>query len=1127
MSQLDELLARSRAPANYKNRKHFTLSREKAIEKQREFALRNPKTYVLEIIQGAIFAGATYMAVDARKHDILIAWVGAPPLSRDELENLTDYLFASNKDKRVRHLRQLAVGINAIFNQRPKSIRLESGADGSCIRLEMGPDGKASIGEVENPIEGTYLIAEFDGGWMGRFGFGSSQWTDVGKLIEDRCLYTPVPILLNGNAPFGFRATRNIEIFGARDQEQFDEGERRGVVALHSSTRAPRGFRIVVGGVWIMDKELGEMSDQQLVGVICDDSLRKTADHATIVEDEAYLRMLHAAQPHTTALIRRALNAAYVPPVLPPVPPEEEEENPASPAPAKVTAEPVPEVIPMVGARGTTSMQKLLGSDDQEPVFWCTAEVARAIEEARVADALRFPFRLLVLTEGQAYGLGRDLPQLGLHHLDKPNSIDVILKMMERGIEIRTVTVPLPNGVMQVRLHRRGRVPSWGNGRPGTPILIRRRGRSVDMGSVDGNRVYLNKVEPRQLKFTLGLPRLSLVIESDERDFAFTDEVAGKALTAAWQVAAPEHDEPDEDLLAALLGHEAQPQFAEDPHPVGQQRHPDAEVVLGAALPPSWPSRLRHVPLAQTPEGPLTLERFLEVVRHNEVAWVRDQAEVDRMVGLERRFGFGHIARYGVDEPPLFAVAHVGSRWIWVKNARFFDEGTHFTHLVYVAPHLGVRSEDHTYEQLEQPARMLLAVKRRDAPHRDLTEAWEMLYQGLRRLELENLWPQQADPARVDRARSLGRLALLHLATRVEGALDDAVLLPSDGGARWSIQRLRNDPKARVSAANGVVVAEPTTFCLLFQAYRAVSPRGQVRLRYDDHPDVWRSLAETSSEGWLLRTEITEVRLKGWLGLRKPYDATAGILLRTTGTLLGLPELERRIPCHGLLWPTGGSDRLTEGERQLLQLAGLRMYAQLVDLLKGRLDPASAKAARLYAWVFCHRAHTRGRLTGTALQLARQVEVFSEDGRTWGTLDRWLETPAGRRPDPPPEIALPEAPADDVPAHEGIQGPTLSALADRLNEILPHGLAVEVRAGDLGVRTAPVAVVARGPTAELTVELNTERSFVADAVKGEGPARELLLLEMARKLAQWGDGVGESLSLVPLQQMLLSQRFED
>lgn len=1122
MSQLDELLARSRAPGAFKNRRHFTLSREKAIEKQREFALRDPRGYVLEIIQGAIFAGATYMAVDARKNDILIAWVGAPMLKKEELENLFDYLFASRTDKRIRHMVQLAVGINALIQRKPRSIRLESGQDGRCIRLEMDADGRnASIGEVENPIEGTYLIAEFGGGWMARFGFTSSQETNVETLIEQKCLYTPVPILLNGNAPFGFRATRNIEIFGSRDQVQFDEGERRGVVAVHTSSKAPLGFRMVVGGVWIAQHRLEAVSDQPLVGVICDDGLRKTADQGDIVQDERYLRMLHAVQPHATTLIRRAVDASYVPPVLPAVAPEEEVDVEAPTGPEIVYA-PVPDVIPMVGPRGTTSLSRLENAGD-EPIFWCTPETSKELE-GDVADPLRFPFRLLVLEEGQANQVGRDHPEIALHRLNAPTDIDFVLRVMERGVEIRRVSVPLDGGVLQVRLHLQGRLPAWGNGRRGTPVLLRRRGKTIATGAIDETRVFFTHLPAYELSLQLGLPRLSLVLDTDSDELPFDDEVARQALAAAWRVAAPENDAPDPDLLAALLGHEAQPQFAEDPHPVGREHHPDARVVLGAALPPSWPVRLRSVPLIDVHTGPLDLDGYLALVQTGEVAWVRDAESLARMRPLEERFGFGHLAQHGVDELPLFAVAHVGARWTWVKDDRFFSSGTPFTHLVFVAPNFGARTHDRAYELVAQPAKELLAVKRRDAPDLDLEEAWRLLYEGVKRLELENLWSRRVSVSRLDRARSVGRLALFHLTGLVEGAEDDPVLLPSDGGARWSTKRLRHDPTARISAANGVVVAEPTTFCLTYGSYQAIAPNREVDLRYDDHPDVWRSLAETSGEGWLLRTEIQEVRLKGWLGLRMPYDATCGILLRTTGSLMALPELDERIPAHGLLWPTHGHHLLTEGERQLLQLAGLRMYAQLVDLLRGRLDPERAHAARLYAWVFCHRAHRRGRLSGTALQLARQVEVFGEDGRTWGTLDRWLDTPAARRPAPPAEVVLPEPVEEEERPQDLVKGPQLSALQHRLEEILPPGLEIEVQAGELG-RGAIVDTVSSGR--RIGLRLNVQAGLVSEGIAREGASRELLLLEMARKLSQWGRAAGEELPLPRLQQMLLSQRFED
>ena len=135
MSQLDDLLARSRSPGKFVERRRFTLSREKAIEKQREFALRHPRQYVLELVQAAVFAGATYIAIDTRPHTMLVAWVGGKPLGGKQVENLLDYLFADRGDPEIRHLVQLAVGVNAILQRRPRTLRIESGDGDSAIRM--------------------------------------------------------------------------------------------------------------------------------------------------------------------------------------------------------------------------------------------------------------------------------------------------------------------------------------------------------------------------------------------------------------------------------------------------------------------------------------------------------------------------------------------------------------------------------------------------------------------------------------------------------------------------------------------------------------------------------------------------------------------------------------------------------------------------------------------------------------------------------------------------------------------------------------------------------------------------------------------------------------------------------
>lgn len=290
MSQLDAVVARARAPGQFVEERRFVLSREKAVAKQREFTLRHPSQAVLELIQGAVFAGATTIAVETHADSLMVAWVGAPAFTEDQLENWLDYLFADRGAEAMRPFVQLAVGLNALLQRNPKVLRVESGGNGQGVRMDLDKHGNVRIGAIPDPPEATYVFVEFSRGWFPRF--SSADYTREQHLVEERCLYTPVPILLNGGAPFGYRGSRHIEIFGADHQQHFDDGQRRGVVAITSNTRASVGFRIVVGGVWINTLSLEELSPHTLLGVICDDRLRKTADHADIVQDRRYVAEL-------------------------------------------------------------------------------------------------------------------------------------------------------------------------------------------------------------------------------------------------------------------------------------------------------------------------------------------------------------------------------------------------------------------------------------------------------------------------------------------------------------------------------------------------------------------------------------------------------------------------------------------------------------------------------------------------------------------------------------------------------------------------------------------------------------------------------------------------------------------
>lgn len=1112
MSQLDDLLSRSRAPGRFVERRAFTLSREKAIEKQREFALRHPRQYLLELIQGAVFGGATYLAIDTRPHALLVAWVGGRTLAANELEGLFDYLFADRGDARWRHLVQLAIGINAILQRRPRTLRLESGDGVTAVRLDLDAEGRGTMGVPEEPIAGTYLYAEYGAGWFSRFVSGGP--TVEQALVEERCLYTPVPILLNGSAPFGYRGGRHVEVFGAELQESFDEGGRRGVIAVHTNERAPTGFRIVVGGVWITTLPLAELSDRPLVGVVCDDRLRKTADQSDIVQDDRYVELLHALQPVATRLLRQE-RPGYRPPRLPPIPERVEPLPDAPPAPA---AEALPEWIPCLSPREPVRTADLGHATDPEtPWFWLDPS-RRAELEGRATEPDRFPWRVLVLTEGEALTLAARLGTRPLHRLQSRADLDFVRRVVDRRARFREVTTDGAGFRVTARLHLEGPRPDWGHGLAGVPFCVSDDRGTIEHGVVDGGRIVrCGGRDPtvdreRPTAFPLDWPGVSLRVEGPVA--GLDDAHLEAALAAAHALAVPGDGPPHRELLARLLGALAVPQFVHGPDGVR----------VGASLPPGWPDALHHVPLIDTDEGPLSWEGLAALAGTPEVRSAPSLPELLALDGVERRLGYGHLAHPALDATPIFGAARIGDRWTWLATDESWASPA-LTQVVWVAATFRPTDRDAEWRTLSRPAPTLMASARADATPEAWGPGWQVLFQGIQRVEAERDWSRHARGAvTAGRAEAMGRLALLALARRF-GGTRVPLLVPTDGGGRRSLVELRAPHGARFVARHGVRLAEPGTFAVTRDELGEIEADGHpATLRYDDAPEVWRSLPG-SEAGWLLREEVDQGGLRGWLGLRTPHDGTSGILLRGTGELVAQSELERAVPCHGLLWSADGATRMTAEQRRFAQLAGLRLYQALAAVLATERDPARAEAARRYATTFVLLAHRRGdgRLRGTAAELARQTPVPTADGRRAGTLADWLAAPPGDRP--PIEPAL-------LPPEEGVPEPAALApprddLSTRLYDALGApaiGLSIRLRADR---PTAALGVDAeQSHRGRLVLWMDEHHPMVRAGTARPGPEREALLLELARLACGFGAALGLELDLVRTQQILLAQRLE-
>ena len=616
------------------------------------------------------------------------------------------------------------------------------------------------------------------------------------------------------------------------------------------------------------------------------------------------------------------------------------------------------------------------------------------------------------------------------------------------------------------------------------------------------------------------LPRVSLRLEVDRKDRLLDEHHLSLALSRAWELAVPDRGDPHRGLLCALLGALAVPQLVRT----------ESGVSVGASLPVGWPDSLRHVPLITTEEGDLTLEGFLSLLGTRRSLRVQSLDALRSLEPVEARFGYGHLTHPDLEGQPLFGVGRMGQRWRILREPRDW-RGEELTQLVWVGATFRPRRHDATWQTCApgpaDPYPELVGAMRADFEADDWQGGWQALMAHLQDVERKRLWNEGARGVITsDRREGLGRLALLHLAVLLD-RVDVPLLVPSDGGGRRSLTEMRSHPAARLVARHGVRLDEPWTFALTRDEVAVVEPPDSgPGLRYDDAPEIWRSLSE-AEQGWLVRNEVRHGGLRGWLGLRCPHDGTAGILMRTTGQLIALSDLDRSVPCHGLLWPDGGGSDITQEQRRVVQLAALRLYQDLVGILRDRPEPVRMEAACRYATTFVLLAWRRSnRLQGTAAELARLVPVVGPDGQPWDTLEAWLRSPAEARPELPADLV----PVDDrtSTALERLEGLSDPSIQGRLEDALgAPPINLSVMPIDGSPHEPPVVLdLARSHRGRAILLVNQQSPLAAAAMAGPGRPREILLLEMARLVCAWASPVGLDLDLPRTQLVLLAQRIE-
>lgn len=245
----EELIAQLAAEGEFDSSGSFTLDPAAALEKLREFQLRDPTRFVLSWVRAATLLGASRIDVEIDADDVWIRFDGEV-LSAADFEALWISVVGRRGSARLAACRELALGINGAFTWEAKSVTVRSG------ELEVGFDrGFAMSTSKTASATGTpcnSVHAKRPIGWdlVRRRMLDASGQLPEELMLVHACAFGAVPIYLEGRLlnPVSEEPS-NVQL-----RVMIDDDERRGRLWLRPGTRSQ--LRVLVAGVEVAVVEL-------------------------------------------------------------------------------------------------------------------------------------------------------------------------------------------------------------------------------------------------------------------------------------------------------------------------------------------------------------------------------------------------------------------------------------------------------------------------------------------------------------------------------------------------------------------------------------------------------------------------------------------------------------------------------------------------------------------------------------------------------------------------------------------------------------------------------------------------------------------------------------------------------
>ncbi|MBI5501579.1 MAG: hypothetical protein HY907_15145 [Deltaproteobacteria bacterium] len=293
MPAADRLIDALRAEGRQDSDGAFTLDRDKAREKLRQFQLPDPRRYVLLLVEAAVLKGATRIdfAIDA--DDMELRCDGRPFTAAD-FEHIYASMFSPADTDDLRARRQLALGLNAAMALHPRHVRIASGDGETGASLELRPRRPDRIGAPDEVPRGTVIRVKdrFRPGLAVRFFRNLNDRLAEETFLRAGCRYARCDVRLEGR-PLAVGREQDLAEAGGLFAE-VDAGDVRGFVRLRPRAEERARILLVTNGVLVAEHEEIELPPGFICVIDCA-RLRKDVSQQDIVRDEVHQEAVDAA----------------------------------------------------------------------------------------------------------------------------------------------------------------------------------------------------------------------------------------------------------------------------------------------------------------------------------------------------------------------------------------------------------------------------------------------------------------------------------------------------------------------------------------------------------------------------------------------------------------------------------------------------------------------------------------------------------------------------------------------------------------------------------------------------------------------------------------------------------------